>query len=228
MKLSLTQLACCLDVPPGTIERWVLQGRIPVQLLNKECIFNPSALEKWSATHGLKFTPPQALPGHPVIKPVETLLSAMVRGGVFGRLHGGSVESTLRSAANALTCLPERSKESLFHMLLAREELTSTGIGRGVAIPHPRTPIAGIEGKSMIATFFLETPVDFHAVDDQPVFVLFLMISPTVQQHLHLLSRLSFCIRSDAFIAFLKTRPAPDALFSKISDFEIELDRADM
>ncbi|MDX9788236.1 MAG: PTS sugar transporter subunit IIA [Desulfobacterales bacterium] len=221
----MTQLARCLDLSPSTIERWVSQGRIPVHISNKDCIFNPSALGKWSAAHKVKFTPPQALQGEPVIEPVETLIGAMGRGGVFKNIEGDSIASILQAAVNRLTGIPEKSKEDLFQKLLEREQLTSTGIGKGVAIPHPRSPIAAIEHKSMIATCFLKTPVDFNAVDGKPVFALFVLISQTVQQHLHLLSRLSFCIRNDAFISFLKTRPAPEALFPKITELEIEMDR---
>ena len=79
---------------------------------------------------------------------------------------------------------------------------------------------------SVIITCFLEQPVDFGAVDNKPVFIMFMLLSISVKTHLHLLSRLSFCVRNKLFIEFLKTSPAPDVFYAKISDYEEELDRA--
>ncbi len=108
--------------------------------------------------------------------------------------------------------------------MLEREALTSTGIGRGVAIPHPRTPLSDALKAPSITTCFLEKPIDFNSVDDRPVFVMFILLSTSVKVHLHLLSRLSFWVRSAAFVDFLKTAPDPDALFARVVEFEAQLD----
>ena len=76
----------------------------------------------------------------------------------------------------------------------------------------------------IIATCFTEKPVPFGAVDDQPVSVLFLLISPTVKHHLHLLSRLSYCIRDRAFVDFLLSQPDEKMLHLRVSEFEKRLD----
>ncbi len=60
----------------------------------------------------------------------------------------------------------------------------------------------------------------FGEVDDKPVFVMFILLSPNVKIHLHLLSKLSFCLRNDTFVEFLKTSPEQDEFFSKIAEFE--------
>ena len=111
--------------------------------------------------------------------------------------------------------------------MIEREHLTSTGIGKGVAIPHSHDPLPDTFEKPAITTCFLEKPVDFNAVDDRLVFVMFVLLSPTIKIHLHLLSRLSFCVRDNAFVEFLKTSPDSLTYFSKIAEFEKQLDRAD-
>jgi PTS system nitrogen regulatory IIA component len=108
---------------------------------------------------------------------------------------------------------------------MARERLASTGIGNGIAIPHPRDPLSNPPEAPIIITYFLKTPVNFKAVDDQPVSVLFLLISPTVKHHLHLLSRLSYCIRNRSFVAFLNTHPDAVALQARVAECEIQLDQ---
>jgi nitrogen PTS system EIIA component len=96
--------------------------------------------------------------------------------------------------------------------LLAREELASTGIGDGIAIPHVRNPIVLHVHEPIVALCFLEKSVDFGAMDGQPVSALFTLISPTVRSHLHLLSRLAFVLRNPAFRTAVKEQASRDVL----------------
>jgi PTS system nitrogen regulatory IIA component len=123
--------------------------------------------------------------------------------------------------------LTKTSKKELYRLLLERERLTSTGIGKGIAIPHPRDPLSDTLKNPLISTCFLENPVDFGAVDDRPVFVLFILLSQSIEIHLHLLSRFSFCVRDNSFVEFLKKSPDEASFFAKIADFEKQLDRAE-
>jgi PTS system nitrogen regulatory IIA component len=74
-------------------------------------------------------------------------------------------------------------------------------------------------------TVFLENPVDFDAIDDEPVAVLFLLISEAVKTHLHLLSRLAFCLRDKPFIHHLKAVPSAPQLLAKVGQLEQALDK---
>jgi nitrogen PTS system EIIA component len=57
-------------------------------------------------------------------------------------------------------------------------------------------------------------------VDGLPVFVLFILLSPSVKIHLHLLSRLAFCVRDASFVDFLKQGPSPEELLEKVENLE--------
>jgi nitrogen PTS system EIIA component len=57
-------------------------------------------------------------------------------------------------------------------------------------------------------------------VDGLPVFVLFILLSPSVKIHLHLLSRLAFCVRDASFVDFLKQVPSPEELLEKVKNLE--------
>jgi len=229
MKLTVEETAHCLDLPVRKVERWISQGRIPIRQDGRFCVFNESALEKWAATHHLSFRLPDTKPKkkktHARPSLTEGLVSAMKRGGVYHDVAGNDVESVLEAATMQLPGLSEDAKQLLYQRLLEREQLMSTGIGKGVAIPHPRTPLEDLGDNSILATFFLKSRVDFGSIDDKPVFVLFILLSPTTREHLNLLSRLAFCVRDDAFVSFLKTAPDTDALFSKIEVFEKRLDK---
>ncbi len=229
MRLTITEIARCLALPSIKVERWIFQGKIPVRQNGQDCVFNQAVLEKWAAAHHLKFRLPGKKAaeqiGAPAIAKEDTLLSAMHRGGVFHGVSGADAEAALASAVALLPGLGPESKQVLLDRLLERERLTSTGIGKGVAIPHPRTPLDALGNAPLLSTFFLEQPAAYGAIDDKPVFVLFLLLSPSTQGHLHLLSRLAFCVRDNAFVSFLQKAPRAEALFEKIAEFEQKLDK---
>lgn len=231
MRLRIDEVARGLDVPLSTVDRWIRQGRIPIRKNGPNCVFEAAALDRWAQAHSLSFDLPKT-PGEDLRPPrAETLAGAMGGGGLLRGVGGQDVPEVLEAAVAGMPFLPEEARTTVLNRLLEREELTSTGVGKGVAIPHPRTPLPELAAESTITTCFLEKPVDYRAVDDRPVFVLFILLSPTVKHHLHLLSRLSFCVRDPSFSRFLdrflETGPSETEFLSTIERFEAKLDGPD-
>lgn len=85
-----------------------------------------------------------------------------------------------------------------------REELGSTGLGNGIAIPHGKIP-----GISRVVAAFgrLEQPIDYDAIDDQPVDLLMLLLAPTGSgaDHLKALARVARILRTDSVVETLRT-----------------------
>ena len=101
----------------------------------------------------------------------------------------------------------------------AREKLGSTGFGGGIAIPHAR-----VEGIDAIHGVFirLAKPIDFDAVDDDPVDLVFALFSPTDAgaTHLKALARVSRLLRDAAFVAKLRGAGSKDALYFLLTQDE--------
>jgi len=99
--------------------------------------------------------------------------------------------------------------------LLDRERLGSTGVGKGVAIPHAR-----IEGLTKISGVFarLATPVDFDAVDDVPVDLVFMLFAPenAGADHLKALAKVSRLLRDSATCDKLRQTTNANALYAMI------------
>lgn len=97
--------------------------------------------------------------------------------------------------------------------LSERERLGSTGFGGGVAIPHGK-----IDGLEKVVGLFarLAQPIDFNAIDDLPVDLVFLLLSPPDAgvDHLKALARVSRRLRDKAFVAKLRGAASPDALYA--------------
>ena len=85
---------------------------------------------------------------------------------------------------------PELTQNEIFDALINREKLGSTGLGKGVAIPHGR--IASLE-RPVCAFVKLATPVDFDATDGQPVDLIFTLLVPedSTEEHLQVLSTIA-------------------------------------
>ena len=101
--------------------------------------------------------------------------------------------------------------------LAAREKLGSTGFGGGVAIPHAK--LAGIPSVTGMVVR-LAHGIDFGAVDDMPVDLVFLLLSPldAGADHLKALARVSRRLRDRAFLAKLRGAGSPDALYALFTE----------
>lgn len=229
MQLSLEELAGCLDTHPDIVLRWIRQGRIPVKRRQDLCVFNPEVLEKWAVAHHVRFTPPEEQTPPLLAEKPAGLAGAIEKGGIYYDVPGASVSEVLESAVQRMENVPTRRlKDLLLGKLLDRENMMSTGIGSGVAVPHPRSPVQSQEADEKLdeqmAVCFLARPVDWQAVDNKPVFVLFIIVSPTARQHLQLLSRISYCMRDNAFRELLSGRPDPEGLLTAVSEYDSRLD----
>jgi nitrogen PTS system EIIA component len=100
-----------------------------------------------------------------------------------------------------------------------RERLGTTGFGGGVAIPHGRIPgLDGIRG----AFARLDRPIDYGAIDDLPVDMVFMLLSPAEAgaEHLKALAQVSRRLRDRAFLAKLRGAGSPDALYALFASAE--------
>ncbi|MFH2045551.1 MAG: PTS sugar transporter subunit IIA [Pseudomonadota bacterium] len=227
MKLKPVEFAACLNVQQSTVERWIRQGKIPVRQSEGFCIFDEKALEKWAQKHNISLTLSDHHKNDTKNSEKNALTLAMKRGGVHYDIPGDSVNEVLKNAVSLVPDMSEYDREILYNKLIERENLTPTGIGKGVAIPHPRSPMTGTDTKAFISTCFLKNKIDFGAIDGKPVTVMFLIVCPSVKSHLYFLSRISFCLRDNSFINFLNSSPTPEIFYEKIDTFEKRLEKTD-
>jgi nitrogen PTS system EIIA component len=114
----------------------------------------------------------------------------------------------LSERAEILTALPARV---VFDVLLQRERLGSTGIGNGIAIPHGK-----FEGLPRLVGLFarLEKPIDFEALDGQPVDLVFTLLAPegAGADHLKGLSRVARVLRNPAITSKVRTVREADVI----------------
>lgn len=130
------------------------------------------------------------------------------------RPDGLLLDVTPKDKTKVLRLLAQKSaelwgveEELVFDKLSAREDLGSTGVGNGVALPH--SPIPGLEQPALLLAR-LKTPVDFQAVDDRKVDLVLMLLLPenNASQHLNILSTAARALRSEGFARDLRSAPA--------------------
>jgi len=132
----------------------------------------------------------------------------------------GSKEQVIRAMATALLesgKISEDQHESIIEAILKREELGSTGIGRGVAVPHTKHPsVSELVGTVAVS----EEGVDFDSLDGEKVHLLFLLVSPPDRpgDHLRALENISRQLRDETFCRFLKQSKAPEDVWQLLEE----------
>lgn len=120
----------------------------------------------------------------------------------------------LSALASKITGLPQRE---IFEIVLQRERLGSTGVGQGIAIPHGKMPslerLYGVFAR-------LVTPIEFEAMDDQPVDLVFLLLAPESAgaDHLKALARISRLLRDPTVVSKLRGSNSRAALYSILTE----------
>ena len=124
------------------------------------------------------------------------------------------LEELARLAAGDAT---EMTPAQAFDGLIVRERLGSTGLGNGVAIPHGR-----IDHLDAMRGAFLRTaePIDFDAIDSNPVDLFFALFVPrdTTDEHLQMLAKLAECFSDTALVAKLRAVESKERLHALIAD----------
>jgi nitrogen PTS system EIIA component len=136
-------------------------------------------------------------------------------------LKATSKKRLLQELADFASDIYKLPEDAVYKALLDRESLGPTGVGRGVAIPHAR--FGGVE--RVLGLFVrLEKPVDFEAIDRQPVDLVFTLLAPESAgaDHLKALARVSRTLRSEAVCARLRSTFDPSAIYAILTDGKAE------
>lgn len=225
MNLGVRDVCALLNVSEKTVYRWINQGLLPAYRLNDQYRFNRAELLEWATARKINISAELFEEPESSATPLPSLTEALQAGGIFYRVGGDDKTSVLRAVIEHLRVPEEVDREFLFRVMLARENLQSTGIGDGIAIPHVRNPIVLHVSRPMITLCFLERPVDFAALDGKPVHALFTLISPTVRAHLWMLSRLSFALHDAEFKKLVATQGAREEILAATARIEATLER---
>ncbi len=220
MQLTVRDVSKLLNVSERTIYRWIKMASIPAYRIHDQYRFNKSEILDWATANKVGVSHEIFKEPEDTTAPAPTLTGALKRGGIYYRVSGKDKTTVLKSIIEMLQLPDDLNRDFLLQVFLAREELGSTGIGDGIAIPHARNPIVLNVPEAVISLCFLEEPVDFGALDGKPVHCLFTLITPTVRIHLQMLSQIAYALKDPQVKEKILQQSSREAIFSEIQRVE--------
>jgi PTS system nitrogen regulatory IIA component len=233
MDLKIKDVAELLNVSEKTIRRWLADGKIPAYRLNSQYRFSRIEIENWVMACKLSKNQPsflslaneekevsESLEEEPKVGMQQfSLYRAVNKGGVFNDIEGSTKEKIIANTMQRVAGVLGRDPEMLTELLLDRERLMPTALNHGIAVPHSREFV--FEGPFDVAVVvFPKAPVEYGALDGEPVHTLFFLFASGDKQHLHLLAKIAHLSGNQAAQTFLRTRPQKTQVLEYIRDWE--------
>jgi PTS system nitrogen regulatory IIA component len=149
-----------------------------------------------------------------------SLASLLERGGIYRDILGNRPQEIISGITAALPDFPGVDKDKLLQTVLEREALMSTGIGKGIALPHPRQPILAEGEEPFAAIAFPALPLDWQAQDGLKVHTVILIVSASTKQHLGALSRINFLCQQKNFYSLIENQASGEEIIAAVKEAE--------
>lgn len=231
MDLKTKDVAELLNVSVTTIRRLLSERKIPAYKLNGQYRFSKIEIENWMMGQKLAAFSSQdrgsieeqifSLPRKEASKLGKqqfALYRALNRGGVH-KISGETKQEVIASAVEKIAPILHLDPAVTTDLLLDREALMPTAFNHGVAVPHSRECLAQIP-YDLVSIFILERPIEYGALDEQPVDLLFFLFASSDKMHLHLLSKIAHLSSSSQALALLRACPSKSELLDYIRGWE--------
>lgn len=229
MDLKLKDVAEMLNVSETTIRRWLADNKIPAYKLQHQYRFDRAEIENWVMQHKLKddkgispfsqnskadsLSVPSG--GHKQY----SLTRAIKKGGVLQNITGASKTALIREATKEIAAIIDTDREVLSELLFDRENLQSTALGHGIAVPHTRDlQLTG--DQEIVTVVYPKHPLDWDALDGEPVSTLFFLFTSDSATHLHLLAKIAYLSSHKPALELLKQKPDKEALLEFVTAWE--------
>ena len=197
--LTIEEVAKYLRVSERTVYDWAQKGEIPAGKIGTVWRFKKSEIEKWVNE---RLSSSQKPAEQKQVVAVKNILSP---DRIVFIDHSTKRDAIVELAQNLATAPQIKNEKELVDEILKREELMSTAIGRGIAIPHVR--LSSVTDLVMSVGICKNELLDFQTIDDTPVRLL-IMIAAAYNQHSYYLQTLSF------FSSKLKDKGVRESLLS--------------
>lgn len=224
--LSLRDVARYLQVTEKTVYRMVRAGRLPGRRVGGLWRFRRADLDSWFEAE-MPRLPERAVAAvsHAVFPGEIHLWECIPEKSVRVGLRARDKEAAIRETVSLLGLTP-RLQSFVLHLVLARETTCTTGLGDGIAVPHPmvgRMPnLAG--HRPVLAVGILRRPIPWESIDGRPVSLVFLPLAPNETLHLLMLARLNRLLRRDGFLAAIRRARSPRRVVEAFRDWALRLD----
>jgi len=211
MDLAVKEVSELLNVSEEQLLEWIDEGKIPAYSIQNQYRFSRTEIEEWLLEH-----PRATKKGD---KQEYNLFRAINKGDVLNDLSGSDKETVIRTVMHTMAPRLDLDPEVLAEMVIEREQLMSTGVGLGFAIPHVRDFHLPNQ-VDVVTVVFLKQPIAYGALDDEPVHTLFFLLASDDKRHLRLLAKVAHLIGTEKLREELKKRPGKRELLELVRTWE--------
>jgi len=140
------------------------------------------------------------------------------------RLNGREPDETLAELVDQIKDIAgqPKARQTLLRALQEREQLQATNIGDGIALPHARNALVGLVDRPIVVFGRHDEGIPYGNDDDTPARLFFLLVAPSVTQHLALIARTSRLLRAPGLRQGLLDAGSPDTVIGLIREAEAE------
>lgn len=236
MDLKIKDVAELLNVSETTIRRWLAEGKIPAYRLHHQYRFSRIEIENWMLSCRLQketgnFLPSEEEQIYPQKKAKKedqdskkgmqqfSLFRAIHRGGIFTDIQSTKKEDLIRETMDRVSDDLGMDPNVMADLLLDREKLMPTALNNGIAVPHTRDFL--LKGPTdVVVVVFPKTPIDWRALDENPVHTIFFLFACDDKRHLHLLAKLAHLSSNDEALELMRSQPSKKELLDYVKDWE--------
>ncbi|PIS01463.1 MAG: PTS sugar transporter subunit IIA [Chlamydiae bacterium CG10_big_fil_rev_8_21_14_0_10_35_9] len=234
MDLKIKDLAELLNVSETTIRRWLAEGKIPAYRLNHQFRFSRSEIEDWVMSCRMNKNTDKVHPDVSIQS--DTMKNIVAKSGtrqfsLYRALHHGEVlsdvlgsekEQVIRGSVKKIAQSMNLDGDVISELLMDRERLMPTSLNYGIAVPHTRDFLLQ-ETNDVVTVVYPQEPIEYGALDNQPVHTLFFLFACEDKRHLHLLAKLAHFASDEKCRDFLLTKPKKIELLKFIKEFESKI-----
>ena len=199
--MTLKEVSQFLKMNERTVLRMAQDGTVPAAKIARRWRFDRDQLERWVAR---KMGGPETVQAGPIVQtslrsiPVSYLLrDELTNLELLGKTKDAVLAELVHMTVQAGYL---QAPDAIMKALRDRESKMSTGIGEGVAFPHPRPALEGLFQEPLVALGRSPDGVDFDSYDGEPVYLFFMICAPDDSAHLRVLAKLNRLLRVKGLI----------------------------
>jgi PTS system nitrogen regulatory IIA component len=222
MFLNIVQLAESLGVEESEVESWVRNDGLPHVTDRKRLLFDRAQVVDWAASRGLAAKAGHLAPERAEASAEKRLETMLRTGGIWRDIPADGVAGLFAEIIAKIPGTTPPVRQMLQQRLRGPNGISWALVGKGFALPHPRTPIALGRDAGIFAIVLLHDAlaVNEPAPDEQPVTRLLFFVAPSPRSHLEILARLSTTLTRGTLRQLINENASDDKIFAAVAAAE--------
>jgi nitrogen PTS system EIIA component len=191
--ITTEELAEILRLNERTVLKLVKEGRLPAMKIANQFRFSKGKIIEWIESQMSDYSDRLLSDMEKGISEMPIIINKiLIPENIIININSGNKVDAIKELIDAADNSGfVKNKEELLKHLYIRESHSSTGVGNGIAFPHPRTPSKNLVNKTLIAIGIIKDGIDFEAIDGIPVKIIVLLVVPALSLHLQILSHIT-------------------------------------